>query len=100
MRISNDQLLKLQRRYHTDQAIAQLFGISRQAVQQLRVRFGIVPVVRRHERRNAEIARAYRSGVSGARLARRYRLSVAQIYRILAAESVRLRRPRPPAALR
>jgi len=94
MRISRDQLLKLQKRYHTDQQIARLFGISRQAVHQIRSGYGIEPVADRHARRNAEIARAYRAGVSGARLARRHRMSVSQVYRVLAAQQVALRRPR------
>ncbi len=95
MRISRDQLLKLQKRYHTDQAIARLFGISRQAVHQLRGRYDIAPVASRHARRNAEIVRTYQAGLSGARIARRHRMSVSQVYRILAAEGVALRAPRP-----
>jgi hypothetical protein len=94
MRISRDQLLKLQKRHHTDAAIARLFGLSRQAVHQTRDKFGIDPVPNRHARRNAELARAYRAGASGARLARSHRMSVSQVYRVLAAEGVALRKPR------
>jgi hypothetical protein len=96
-RISRSQLVKLQKRYHSDQAVGELFGITRQAVQQLRRRLAVAPVAGRHTRRNAELARLYANGASGARLARRHRLSVVQVYRILKHEGVSLRKPRRPA---
>jgi hypothetical protein len=43
-KISKDQLVKLQKKYITDHAIGKLFGISRQAVHQLRNKYGIPPV--------------------------------------------------------
>lgn len=95
MRISRDQFVRLQKRYHTDQAIARLFGITRQAVHQLRNRYALDPVMDRHRRRNDDIARLYREGLSGERIARRYRISVSQVFRILRAASVELRNPRP-----
>jgi transposase len=98
-RISKSQLIKLQKRYHSDQAVGELFGITRQAVQQLRRRLAVAPVAGRHTRRNAEIARLYASGSSGARLARRFRLSAVQVYRILKQEGVSLRKPRRPAPI-
>jgi len=93
VRVGRDQFLRLQKRYHTDSAIGRLFGISRQAVHRIRVRHGIAPVADRHGRRNAEIARLYRQGLSGEAVARRFRLSTPHVYRLLAAGGVPLRRP-------
>jgi hypothetical protein len=91
-RISRDQLLKLQRRYRTDEAIAKLYGISRQAVFKLRKRYGIAPVTGRQAGRDSEIARRYLSGQSTARISRRFRLSTVHIYRILRAQGVDVHR--------
>ncbi len=91
-RISRDQFLRLRQRYRTDKAIAQLFGISRQAVYKMRVKYGIEPVQNRHARRNAEMAHLYQLGMSGERIARRFRLSTVHVYRILRNEGVHTRR--------
>lgn len=91
-RISRDQLLKLQRRYRTDAAIGNLYGISRQAVYKLRKRYGIPPVSDRTEHRNTEIANRYLQGRSAPRIARRFRLSTVHVYRILRSMHVPLRR--------
>ena len=82
-RIGRNQLIKLQKRYKTDDAIGQLYGISRQAVHQLRKKYGVVPVDDKYESRNRSIRQLYRRGVTGPRLASQYSLSLSQIYRIL-----------------
>lgn len=82
-RISKSQLLKLQKKYHTDDAIGQLFGISRQAVHYLRKKYGIAPVDNKCEKRNQELMEEYNRGVAGTKLAKKYNLSVTQIYRII-----------------
>ena len=82
-RISKGQLEKLQKKYKTDEAIGTLFGISRQAVHQLRNKYDIAPVRDKHAARNAEILREYRRGISGIKLARKYKLSTSQAYRII-----------------
>ncbi|MDO5576628.1 MAG: hypothetical protein Q4F84_06070 [Fibrobacter sp.] len=82
-RISKSQLLKLQKKYHTDDAIGQLFGISRQAVQYLRKKYGIAPVDNKCEKRNQELIEEYNRGVVGTKLAKKYNLSITQIYRII-----------------
>ncbi len=63
-RISKEQLEKLQKNYKTDEAIGKLFGISRQAVHQLRTRYGITQVQDKHKVRDDEILRYYREGIS------------------------------------
>jgi hypothetical protein len=82
-RISRGQLEKLQKKYTTDEAIGTLFGISRQAVHQLRDKYGINPVSDRHRERNNEVRRLYGQGVSGIALAKKTRLSISQTYRII-----------------
>ena len=82
-RISKGQLEKLQKKYKTDEAIGKLFGISRQAVHQLRNKYGIDPVSDKHGERNEEINRQYGQGMSGIKLAKKFRLSISQAYRII-----------------
>lgn len=82
-RISKGQMEKLQKKYKTDAAIGKLFGISRQAVHQLRTAYRIAPVSDKHRERNGEIIRAYGQGITGTRLAKKFKLSVSQAYRII-----------------
>ena len=82
-RISKGQLEKLQKRYKTDDAIGKLFRISRQAVHQLRIKYDIDPVEDKNDLRNREIVRQYRQGISGIRLAGKFKLSITQTYRII-----------------
>jgi len=82
-RISKQQLIKLQAKYKTDDAIGNLFGITKQAVHQLRNKYGIEPVADKHEERNNEIARSFNAGVSGTAIAKKFKLSISQAYRII-----------------
>jgi hypothetical protein len=82
-RISKGQLEKLQKKYKTDAAIGKLFGISRQAVHQLRTGYNIDPVADKHRGRNEEMLRHYKAGMSGTKIAKKFRLSVSQTYRII-----------------
>jgi DNA invertase Pin-like site-specific DNA recombinase len=82
-RISKSQLLKLQKKYHTDQAIGELFSITRQAVHQLRLKYSLEPVPEKNGERDTEIVRLYKEGVAGTRIAKRYDLSVSQVYRVI-----------------
>jgi hypothetical protein len=82
-RISKSQLEKLQKKYKTDEAIGKLFRISRQAVHQLRDKYGIDPVGDKHRERDDEVRRQYGQGTSGIMLAKKFRLSISQTYRII-----------------
>jgi DNA invertase Pin-like site-specific DNA recombinase len=82
-KISKAQLEKLQKKYKTDDAIGKLFGITRQAVHQLRTKFEIPPVADKHKERDEEILKAYNAGASGTALAKKYDLSISQTYRII-----------------
>lgn len=82
-RITKAELIKLQKKYKTDAAIGAQFGITRQAVHQLRKKYGIPSSIADNPKRNAEIVKAYKSGVSGIELAKKYGLSISQTYRII-----------------
>ena len=43
-RIGKNQLIKLQKKYKTDEAIAKLYGITRQAVHRIRNKYGIMGI--------------------------------------------------------
>ncbi|NLD98578.1 MAG: hypothetical protein GX640_01775 [Fibrobacter sp.] len=82
-RISKAQLIKLQKKFKTDAAIGEQFGITRQAVHQLRKKYGIESSLADNPERNAEIAKLYEDGTSGTALAKKFKLSISQTYRII-----------------
>lgn len=82
-RISKTQLMKLQKKFRTDAAIGEQFGITRQAVHQLRKKYGIDSSLANNPERNAEIVKLYDNGTSGTALAKKYKLSISQTYRII-----------------
>lgn len=82
-RISKEQLIKLQKKYRTDAKIGEQFGITRQAVHQLRKKYGIESMVTENVERNNAMIKLHAEGASGIALAKKFKLSVSQIYRIL-----------------
>ncbi len=82
-RIGRNQFIKLQKRYKTDEAIAKLYGLSRQAIHQLRNRYRIFPVPNKNKERNDQIIGLHKKGVSIIKLAKKFKLSVTHIYRIV-----------------
>ncbi len=82
-RISKAQLIKLQKKLQTDAAIGEQFGITRQAVHQLRKKYGIESSLADNPQRNAEIVKLYEGGASGTALAKKFKLSISQTYRII-----------------
>jgi hypothetical protein len=82
-RISKSQLVTLQKKLKTDAAIGERFGITRQAVHQLRQKYRIESVIAKNGERNAKIARAHKGGMSGTALAKKYDLSISQTYRVI-----------------
>lgn len=81
--ISKEQLIELQKTLKTDAAIGAKFGISRQAVHQLRVKYNIESVRDKNEGRDKRIAEIYKTGKSGAAIAKEMGLSISQLYRII-----------------
>lgn len=82
-RISKEQLIKLQKKLRTDAKIGEQFGITRQAVHQLRKKYGIESMVTENTERNDAMIKAHEAGASGMALAKKFKLSVSQTYRIL-----------------
>ena len=82
-RISKSQLIKLQRKYCTDARIGKLFHITRQAVHQLRKKYGVDSSIADNPERNAKIVKMYKAGTSGTTLAKKFDLSVSQAYRVI-----------------
>jgi DNA-directed RNA polymerase specialized sigma subunit len=86
--ISKKQLLRLQGRYKTDAAVGRMLGITRQAVYQIRKKYGIAPLKDKHGERNREIVQLYHNGLSGIEIAKRLHVSITQTYRILRRENL------------
>ncbi len=82
-RISKPQLIKLQKKLKTDAKIGAQFGISRQAVHQLRKKYGIESVIAKNAERNEKIVKAYKTGASGTAIAKKFNLSISQTYRVI-----------------
>jgi Mor family transcriptional regulator len=82
-RISKAQLIKLQKKMKTDAAIGEQFDITRQAVHQLRKKYGIESSIADNPIRNSKIVKMYQGGTSGTALAKKFNLSVSQTYRVI-----------------
>jgi len=88
-KIGKEQIVQLQKKHGSDQAIASRLGTSRQAIYKLRKEYGIPALKDRHLRRDSEIKRLHSTGISPIQLAVRFELSQTQIYRILNINKVR-----------
>jgi DNA invertase Pin-like site-specific DNA recombinase len=82
-RISKQELIKLQKQLKTDAKIGRKFGITRQAVHQLRNKYGIKSRTADNPARNKKIAALRRNGKSVEGIAGQFDLSLPQTYRIL-----------------
>ena len=82
-RISKVELIKLQKTLKTDAAIGEKFGISRQAVHQLRQKYELDYNKGKNKERNEKIAALYKKGVAGTEIANQLDVSISQVYRII-----------------
>jgi len=82
-KISKSELIKLQKSLKTDEAIGKKFDITRQAVHQLRKKYGIPSNLAKNDERNAKIIALYKKGVSGTDISEKMGLSVSQTYRVI-----------------
>jgi hypothetical protein len=82
-RISKNELLKLQKKFHTDARIGEEFGITRQAVHQLRKKYGIDSRTAGNPERNKEMVAFRSEGKTVETIAKKFKLSIPQTYRIL-----------------
>jgi DNA invertase Pin-like site-specific DNA recombinase len=82
-RISKQELIRLQKKFKTDARIGEEFGITRQAVHQLRKKYDIESRTAGNPERNKEMVAMRDNGSSVEAIAKKYKLSIPQTYRIL-----------------
>jgi DNA invertase Pin-like site-specific DNA recombinase len=82
-RISKVELIKLQKALKTDERIAKKYGITRQAVQLMRKRYGIESRLAKNPERNKKIRAMYKAGKTGIEIAKKLGLSMSQTYRMI-----------------
>lgn len=82
-RISKNELLKLQKKFNTDARIGEEFGITRQAVHQLRKKYDIESRTAGNPDRNQEMVSLRANGRNVEAIAKKFKLSIPQTYRIL-----------------
>ena len=80
---SREELLDAQKRLKTDEKIGAEFGVTRQAIHQLRAKFNVPTMWDKHSERNGKIMKLYDSGITGTKIAKDFGLSIAQTYRII-----------------
>jgi hypothetical protein len=83
---SKSELVHLQNTLKTDQAIAKKFGVTRQAIHQLREKYGIPSRRALIPGRDKKVAALYKHGATGIEIAKKIGLSVSQTYRILSSK--------------
>jgi len=82
-RATKAQIISLQKKLKTDDKIGKHFGITRQAIHQLRKKYGIPSNIAKNKERNEKIVKAYKSGTSGTKIAKKFGLSISQTYRVI-----------------
>jgi hypothetical protein len=81
--IGKQELIKLQKQLGTDEAIGKKFKVTRQAIHQLRKKYGIESRLADNPERNGKIVAAYKKGATGTDIAKKFELSISQAYRII-----------------
>ncbi|MCU0609988.1 MAG: hypothetical protein MUF22_09510 [Chitinispirillaceae bacterium] len=82
-KISKTELIKLQKQLGTDAAIGKKYKITRQAIHQLRKKYGIDSTLIDNPERNDKILGAYKKGMTGTAIAKKFDISISQTYRII-----------------
>jgi hypothetical protein len=82
-KLSKSQLIALQKKLGTDQAIGDKVGVTRQAIHQLRNKYGIDSLIAKNAERNKKIVSLYKGGKTGTDISKKFDLSVSQTYRII-----------------
>jgi DNA invertase Pin-like site-specific DNA recombinase len=77
------ELVKLLKELGNDGAVAKKFKVTRQAIHQLRKKYGIESSRAGNPERNKKINSLFKSGKTGAEIAEKLGLSIAQTYRII-----------------
>ena len=80
---TKEKLLKLQKRYKTDRAIGEQFGVTRQAVHLWRVKYGVRSLRELIEARNYQIKKDFKAGIPIKKLVKKYEVCMSLIYRVI-----------------
>ena len=81
--ITKSQLIRLQKKYKRDQLIGDQFGITRQAIHQMRKKYGIPSVEIQIPERNKKMRAMRKQGKSIAVIAGKFDLAMSYVYRIV-----------------
>jgi DNA invertase Pin-like site-specific DNA recombinase len=82
-KLSKSQLVALQKKLTTDEAMGKKFGVTRQAIHQIRKKYGIASSFAKNPERNRKIVTLYKKGTSGTAIAKKFGLSVPHTYHII-----------------
>jgi len=92
--VSKAELQKLQKTLVTDDAIGKKFGISRQAIHQLRVKYDIKANTAKNKERDLKIVNTYKKGKSIQEISQDLDLSYSHVYKILNKNIGKIRKKR------
>ncbi|MDD5343248.1 MAG: hypothetical protein PHW12_02385 [Smithella sp.] len=81
--ITKTELIKLQKTLKADAAIGEKFGLTRQAVHQLRKKYGIPSNIAKNDERNKKIVQLYKTGKRMVDVAKKFGLSTSHVQRII-----------------
>jgi len=81
--VSKSELIKLQKQLGTDEAIGKKFKVTRQAIHQLRKKYGVQSRLIDNIERNEKLLALYNKGTPVASIAKKFKLSVSQTYIII-----------------
>ncbi|MDD5673290.1 MAG: hypothetical protein PHC61_03950 [Chitinivibrionales bacterium] len=81
--ITKAELIKLQKNLKADAAIGEKFGISRQAVHQLRKKYGIPSNIAKNDERNKKIVQLYKTGKRMVDVGKKFGISTSHVQRII-----------------
>ncbi|HUI91607.1 MAG TPA: hypothetical protein VLX68_05090 [Chitinivibrionales bacterium] len=82
--VTKIELIRLQKLLGADDAIAKKFKVTRQAIQQLRLRYRIKSRYVKNPKRNKEILSLFKRGKTGYEIAKKFGLSVSRTYKLIA----------------
>ena len=84
LKLSKSQLIALQKKLTTDEAIGKKYGVTRQAIHQIRKKYSIKSSYADNPERNKNIVALYKKRAPGiAPLAKKFGLSVSQTCKII-----------------
>lgn len=81
--VSKESLRKFVKNGKTDAEIGSRYGVTRQAIHQLRKKHGIVSRVAKNAERNEKIVKDYRNGIPVRKIMKKCGLSMSQTYRVI-----------------